>query len=86
MNDTLRERLAAIPSEVPDDIDLAMIADASLEDDGTTMPLEVFKQSLAAYSGKMLVRMPKSLHRRLSEEARVEGVSINQYILYKLSH
>jgi antitoxin HicB len=30
------------------------------------------------YSGKVLVRMPKSLHRRLIERAEIEGVSANQ--------
>lgn len=38
-----------------------------------------------SYSGKLLVRMPKSLHRRLSETAEREGVSLNQYIVYLLS-
>jgi predicted RNase H-like HicB family nuclease len=37
------------------------------------------------YSGKVLLRMPKSLHANLSAAAKVEGVSLNQYILYKLS-
>lgn len=37
------------------------------------------------YSGRILVRAPKSLHRRLAESARREGVSLNQYILYRLS-
>jgi len=37
------------------------------------------------YSGKYVVRLPKSLHRRLSAEAEKEGVSLNQYTLYKLS-
>ncbi|MDR1703251.1 MAG: type II toxin-antitoxin system HicB family antitoxin [Clostridiales bacterium] len=37
------------------------------------------------YSGKFLVRLPKSLHQRLSIEAEKEGVSLNQYALYKLS-
>jgi len=36
-------------------------------------------------SGKFVVRLPKSLHRRLSVEAELEGVSLNQYALYKLS-
>ncbi len=36
-------------------------------------------------SGKFLVRIPKSLHRRLAIEAEREGVSLNQYALYKLS-
>jgi len=37
------------------------------------------------YSGKLLLRMPKSLHANLSAGARLEGVSHNQYILYKLT-
>ncbi len=37
------------------------------------------------YSGRILVRVPKSLHKRLIERAKVEGVSLNQYILYLLS-
>jgi predicted HicB family RNase H-like nuclease len=38
------------------------------------------------YSGKFVVRLPKSLHKRLSIEAEKEGVSLNQYTLYKLSN
>lgn len=37
------------------------------------------------FSGKFVVRIPKSLHRQLSVEAGLEGVSLNQYVLYKLS-
>ena len=37
------------------------------------------------YSGKYVVRLPKSLHARLAIEAAKEGVSLNQYTLYKLS-
>jgi len=37
------------------------------------------------YSGRVLVRMPKSLHRRLDEEAKAEGVSLNQYIVSLLA-
>ena len=37
------------------------------------------------FSGKFIVRIPKSLHRRLAAEADKEGVSLNQYALYKLS-
>lgn len=32
------------------------------------------------YSGKLALRMAKSLHRKLAECARVEGVSLNQHI------
>lgn len=38
-----------------------------------------------SYSGKFVVRMPKSLHRRLALEAELEGISLNQYVNYKLS-
>lgn len=37
------------------------------------------------YGGKVLVRMPPSLHRRLAEGAEVEGVSLNQHIVGLLS-
>jgi predicted HicB family RNase H-like nuclease len=37
------------------------------------------------YSGKFVIRIPKSLHFRLSVEAEKEGISLNQYALYKLS-
>jgi predicted HicB family RNase H-like nuclease len=36
-------------------------------------------------SGKISLRMPKTLHCRLAGEAEKEGVSLNQYIIYKLS-
>ncbi len=38
-----------------------------------------------AYSGKFVVRVLKSLHRRLAENAEKEGVSLNQYVLHQLS-
>lgn len=36
-------------------------------------------------SGKFVIRVPKSLHRRLVIEAEREGVSLNQYVMYKLA-
>lgn len=38
------------------------------------------------YSGKFVVRLPKTLHQELSIKAAKEGVSLNQYALYKLAH
>ena len=38
------------------------------------------------YSGKFVLRLPKSLHARLAMEAEHEGVSLNQYALYRLSN
>lgn len=37
------------------------------------------------FSGKFVIRIPKSLHYKLAIEAEQEGVSLNQYALYKLS-
>jgi|GEM_PF-410941 len=37
------------------------------------------------YSGKFLVRMPKTLHRRLVETADNEAVSLNQYVTTQLA-
>ena len=37
------------------------------------------------FSGKILLRLPKSLHQKLFYEADREGVSLNQYALHKLS-
>ncbi|MDR0350859.1 MAG: type II toxin-antitoxin system HicB family antitoxin [Coriobacteriales bacterium] len=36
-------------------------------------------------SGRFVLRIPKSLHARLTMCAQREGVSLNQYVLYKLS-
>jgi len=37
------------------------------------------------FSGKFVLRVPKTLHARLAMEAEKEGVSLNQYALYRLS-
>jgi antitoxin HicB len=37
------------------------------------------------YNGKLSIRMPKSLHRNLAEQAERENVSLNQYIVFLLS-
>ena len=37
------------------------------------------------FSGQLRIRMPKSLHRILSEKAREENISLNQYINYQLA-
>ncbi|MBN3873778.1 type II toxin-antitoxin system HicB family antitoxin [Nostoc sp. JL33] len=49
-------------------------------DDNIPLPI-----SNNSYSGKLLVRIPKSLHRHLAETSEQEGVSLNQYILSLLS-
>ncbi len=40
---------------------------------------------LKPYSGQMRLRLPKSLHASLSQEAKKEGVSLNTYIIQLLA-
>ena len=51
-------------------------------EEGYEIPLPKSKDD---FSGKFVVRIPKTLHYRLALEAEQEGVSLNQYALYKLS-
>jgi len=43
-------------------------------------------KSIDNYSGRLEVKLPKSLHKTLTERSRQEGVSVNQYCLYLLSN
>ncbi|MDI6910481.1 toxin-antitoxin system HicB family antitoxin [Nocardioides sp.] len=55
---------------------------ADLREDGKPVP-----ESLAdrPYNGKVLLRMPSSLHRSLTIDAAEEGVSVNQLAIGRLS-
>lgn len=49
---------------------------------GLEIPLpEVMRE----YSGRFIVRVPASLHKKLVLEAKKEGVSLNQYVVYLLA-
>lgn len=48
------------------------------------MPIPI-PENADKYSGKFVVRLPRSLHQRLAIEAEKEGVSLNQLALYKLA-
>lgn len=52
-------------------------------EDGLEIP-EPFS-SYARYGGRITLRAPKTLHRKLIEQAEKEGVSLNQYLVYLLS-
>ncbi len=41
--------------------------------------------TLSDFSGQLRIRIPKSLHASLSEEAKKEGISLNTYINHLLS-
>jgi len=49
--------------------------------------LDIPEPSIAEdYSGRILLRLPKYMHRRLAIQAQQEGSSLNQYILSLLSY
>jgi hypothetical protein len=82
------KRVEATPTAKPDKWDLKMIADADAANDtGEGITLEEMDRIRAAreYSGKISLRLPKTLHRDLSQAAKREGISLNQFILYKLA-
>jgi Uncharacterized protein encoded in hypervariable junctions of pilus gene clusters len=81
----INDRINAIEEINPDEIDLKMLAEAEEINDETTVPYKEFIKNLEDHSGKLSLRIPRSLHAKLKEQARLEGVSLNQYALYKLS-
>ena len=85
----IEQRFAAINAKEPETMsaeEAASLAAAEKMDDGTTVRLEALKRELDGFSGRLVIRIPKSLHKLLKEEAEIEGVSLNQYMIYKLSH
>jgi len=58
---------------------------AALEDGVKIAVPEAVKDPLDSYSGQFKLRMPRSLHRKLAEQSRLEGISMNQYCIYLLS-
>ncbi len=86
--DEFATKMAVIDAMEPEEMtpeEAASLAEARAMDDGTTVDLEDFKKSLEEYSGKLVLRIPRSLHKELKAEAEIEGVSLNQYMLYKLA-
>lgn len=84
----LERRMEAIlsrPAEEMTEAERASLAAAEAMDDGTSVSLEDFAKNLEDYSGRLVLRIPRSLHKSLKEQAAIEGVSLNQYMLYKLS-
>lgn len=84
----LEQRFSAINARTPEHLteqEAASLAAAESMDDGTAISLDQLREELDGYSGRLVLRIPRSLHRALKQAADVEGVSLNQYMLYKLS-
>lgn len=85
--DEIEARFAEIDAgetEEPTVEDLEAFAAADAEDPADTVTLDEYK-ARREYSGKLMLRIPKELHRKLAEAAKENGVSLNQYALYKLA-
>ena len=50
-----------------------------------SLPEPDVRSSREEYSGKFVVRVPKSLHAALAAEAETEGVSLNHLVVAKLA-
>ncbi|WOL39575.1 toxin-antitoxin system HicB family antitoxin [Pyramidobacter sp. YE332] len=84
----IRRRIARIDAQPAEELtpeERASLDAAEAMDDGTTIALEELKLQLDEYSGRIVLRIPRSLHKTLKDAAAVEGVSLNQYMLYKLA-
>ena len=50
--------------------------------EGQTVPEP---SNVRGYSGRLVLRIPRSLHRKLAGQAKRDGVSLNQYLLTLLA-
>ena len=83
----IEKRFAEIDSREPEDAtqeDLAAFAAADEEAPEDAVGLDEYKEK-RQYSGRLMARIPKDLHRELAEAAKKNGVSLNQYVVYKLA-
>jgi len=78
------QRLEEVPEIEPDEWDRVMLAEIDAETDDTTVPLEAVR-AYRECSGKISLRVPKELHYKLLEGAKDNGVSLNQFVMYKLA-
>lgn len=79
-----REMIMARGSVTPTKSELAAIAAYEADDHSGDISLEEFRAQ-REYSGKLMLRIPRELHRELAEQAKANGVSLNQYAMYKLA-
>ena len=78
--------VAAHGSSVPEAVrELSLALEATVEtyqEEGWSLPEAVMRHT---YSGQFRLRVPKSLHAWLAQEAEREGVSLNTFVVARLS-
>lgn len=70
---TMEEAIADVYSVAEDLIEIAL-------EDGMEIPLPQYYRDLDEFSGKLSIRLSKSLHKMVSQRAQAEDCSINQLI------
>jgi predicted RNase H-like HicB family nuclease len=76
--DTEATALAELDNAIEAWIDAAVAA-------GNSVPAPSAPELRSAYSGKLLVRMPRTLHQELANLACREDISLNQFIVFVLA-
>lgn len=71
--DTAEEAIADVYEVAEDLIAIAM-------EDGKEIPTPMYFRDLDEFSGKLSIRLPKTLHKQVSQRAKAEDCSINQLI------
>ena len=84
MTDELKKKIAALPAEEPDELDLQML-EAAREENDETDGLDFEEYFEQRKSNTVSLRIPKTLRKQLQENAQNEGVSLNQYCMYLLA-
>ena len=91
------DRIAEIEARPPVELtekEERSLAQAEAMNDGTTISHEELfseleerdrQEEIQKCSVQLTIQIPRSLHYKLKEEALREGVSLNQYALYKLA-
>ena len=81
----LMKRVEATPVAEADEWDLQLLKEIDEENDTSESILLDELRVKHECSGKIAVRVPKSLHFELLQQAKENGVSLNQFIVYKLA-
>ena len=76
--------LSSAPEVIPDEIDREMLAELDAAPTGEYIEKEAYENT-RYFSGNLSLRVPRELHRELVDTAKEQGVSLNQYCLFKLA-
>ena len=78
------EKLKSVPIAEPEDLDRQMMKAATKHSSSESVTLDNMPNE-TNYNGKISLRVPRTLHKELIIKAKQEGVSLNQFLLYKVS-